>query len=149
MQVNGAQYYSSQIDVVQKGNLSPKSTVPSTLSTPATTKSTADTVSISTAGLSAEQRWQEIADKYDLTNVTANEVTTMAKELYDNKLISATEMFDMYVPEDINFHLNLDTKRDHIENMTNRLTGLNNAEGISRESIEQATKILEMLKDLG
>jgi len=41
----------------------------------------------------------------------------MAKELYDNKLISSGQMLDMYTPPSIDF--NLDEKVNYVAHVTN------------------------------
>lgn len=49
---------------------------------------TSGAVEISSAGKHADQRWQEIPAKYDVTNMHLNERDAMAQELLDSNLIS-------------------------------------------------------------
>lgn len=44
-----------------------------------------------TASISTESRWQQIAGKYDVTNISTRERGVMAAELMDNNLISSAE----------------------------------------------------------
>ena len=106
-----------------------------------TKKTETDTVSISSAGRNAEAKWQEIANKYDMTNISGNEVMGMAKELYDNKLISSGQMLDMYTPPSIDF--NLDEKVNYVAHVTKELESLKlHSDGSAqmRNAIEAATK---------
>jgi hypothetical protein len=47
--------------------------------TNATKNTETDTVVISSAGRNAEAKWKEIAQKYDVTNMSGNEVISMAE----------------------------------------------------------------------
>ncbi|MBL4630442.1 MAG: hypothetical protein JKY14_04550 [Paraglaciecola sp.] len=57
-----------------------------------------DTVTISHAGKNSAEKFQEISGRYDVSNMSVNERSAMAKELYDSKLISTTEYMNMTIP---------------------------------------------------
>ncbi|MDO6527601.1 hypothetical protein Q4519_18140 [Motilimonas sp. 1_MG-2023] len=42
-----------------------------------------DTVTISETGKRAQQNWQDIASKYDVHNISAQEVSAMSRELFE------------------------------------------------------------------
>ena len=63
---------------------------------------TSDQVSISAAGRNAEDKWQAIADKYDMTNISLHERGAMTAELLENKLISSAEGLAMMAPNSMN-----------------------------------------------
>ncbi|NRB25938.1 hypothetical protein [Shewanella sp.] len=115
--------------------------------TDVSTSTSTDKVTISDAGRNAESKWQEISNKYDVTNISSNELMTMSKELYDNKLISEEEYLLMYVPlsmdEDPNQKNNyLGAMRDDLniarrtgdtkEGMNMRITRIDILENIER-----------------
>ena len=66
-------------------------------------KNTTDTVNISNAGLNAEKKLQEIANKYDPTNMSYNELTRMSSELQINGLITSQEGLAMRAPPSRDF----------------------------------------------
>ena len=115
-----------------------------------TKKTETDTVSISSAGRNAEAKWQEIANKYDMTNISWNEVMGMAKELYDNKLISSGQMLDMYTPPSIDF--NLDEKVNYVAHVTKELESLKlHSDGSAqmRNAIEAKSRVFDIVKLIG
>ena len=69
-------------------------------------KNTADKVTISDAGLNAENKWQEIASKYDPTNMSYNNLTDMVTDLRKNELISSQESLALLAPPSMNFDPN-------------------------------------------
>lgn len=73
---------------------------------------TADKVTISEAGLKAGSKWQEIADKYDPTNMSYDELSSMASDLHLNGLITSEEALAMRVPP--NRHFEFDEKYDTV-----------------------------------
>jgi hypothetical protein len=118
--------------------------------TNATKNTEIDTVSISSAGRNAEAKWQEIADKYDMTNISPNEVMGMAKELYDNKLISSSQMLDMAIIPSIDF--NPDEKVNYVAHVTKELESLksyNDGSAQMRNAIEAKSRVLDIAKRIG
>lgn len=118
--------------------------------TNATKKTNTDTVSISSAGLNAEAKWQEITNKYDMTNISGNEIMGMAKELYDNKLISSNQMLDMYTPPSIDF--NLDEKVNYVAQVSKELESLKlHSDGSAqmRNAIEAKSRVFDIVKRIG
>jgi len=95
-------------------------------------------VSISPAGHSAEAKWQQIAAKYDVTNISTNDRATMAAELRGNGLISTKDQMAMMAPLSMND--DLETKVDFLS--------------INRESLAvergepSALKLLALLEQL-
>lgn len=106
-----------------------------------------DTVSISRTAQQAETKWQEISDKYNVTNISGHEVMAMAKELYDNNLISGSEMLDMFRPSGINEDLS--APRNHLENMRNDLEMMKQYGNNSHQAIQSASKIVNILQRIG
>ena len=62
-----------------------------------------DTVTISDAGANAANKLQEIANKYDATNMSHSELTRMSSELQLNELISSQEGLAMRAPPSMGF----------------------------------------------
>ncbi|PHR25859.1 MAG: hypothetical protein COA36_13400 [Desulfotalea sp.] len=116
----------------------------------ATKKTETATVSISSAGRNAEDKWQEIADKYDMTNISANEIMGMAEELYDNKLISSSQMLDMYTLPSIDF--NPDEKINYVAHVTKELESLkshNDGSIQMKNAIEAKSRVFDIVKRIG
>ena len=63
-------------------------------------ETTTDTVTISDAGLSAERKLQQMAHKYDPTNMSYSELTRMSSEL---QLITSQEGLAMRAPPSRDF----------------------------------------------
>ena len=108
------------------------------------------TVVISDAGKNAEAKFNEIAEKYDMTNISANEIMTMSKELYDNKLISSTQMLDMYTLPGIDFDLN--EKVNYIDHVTKEINGLkltNDGSDKIANVIKSKEWTLNLIKEIG
>jgi len=61
-----------------------------------------DTVSISNSGKSAEEKWQQISEKYDVANMSQTEVGKMTAELSENKLIPQEVLLHMLAPASMN-----------------------------------------------
>ncbi|GAC34512.1 hypothetical protein GPLA_3624 [Paraglaciecola polaris LMG 21857] len=66
-------------------------------------ETTTDTVTISDAGLSAERKLQQMAHKYDPTNMSYSELTRMSSELQLNGLITSQEGLAMRAPPSRDF----------------------------------------------
>ena len=66
-------------------------------------ETTTDTVTISDAGLSAERKLQQMANKYDPTNMSYSELTRMSSELQLNGLITSQEGLAMRAPPSRDF----------------------------------------------
>ncbi|GAB2686426.1 hypothetical protein Q4574_18475 [Aliiglaciecola sp. 3_MG-2023] len=65
--------------------------------------SSADKVTLSQAGLIAETKFQEVADQYDPTNMSYNELTRMSSELQLDGLITSQEGLAMRAPPSRDF----------------------------------------------
>lgn len=146
MQVTNTPYYHT--DVVKNNTLDSRQ---NTSEIPETTKDVgADIVSISDTGRNAEEKWQEIADKYDMKNISGHEVLGMAKELYDNKLISGDDYLSMYVPSGIDDNLN--DGGNYIDRTAKELASLKEHDDgsiKSRAAIDARSKILDIVMRIG
>jgi hypothetical protein len=87
---NITQLYQSQTNTIAKIAISTESKVTGNTAT--------DTVTISHAGKNAEEKFQEIAQRYDVNKMSVNERDAMAKELHENKLINEKEYMTMTIP---------------------------------------------------
>lgn len=88
--INITQLYQSQANPVAQIAISTESKVTGNAAT--------DTVTISHAGKNAEEKFQEIAGRYDVNKMSVNERDAMAKELYESKLINVEEYMNMTIP---------------------------------------------------
>lgn len=69
-------------------------------------KSAADKVTISDAGLNAENKWQDIAKQYNPTNISYNELANMVTSLRESELITSEESLALLAPPSMNFDPN-------------------------------------------
>ncbi|MFK5856673.1 MAG: hypothetical protein QM503_11115 [Bacteroidota bacterium] len=100
---------------------------------------------ISKAGLNAADKWQQVANNYDVTNISQNETVDMVTELLDNSLISSTDGLFILAPASMNVDPN--SKRNMLSNFRDSLD-FGNANGGSAEyikNIESAVAILDKL----
>ncbi|MFC3120765.1 hypothetical protein [Agaribacter flavus] len=125
------------------------------LTTPDTTTSKAkatatDTVTISDAGKNAEAKWQEISNKYDMRNISLNEVGQLSRELFNNGLVSQREMFDMSILPGINFDAN--QKMDYVDFAKRHLVSLklhDDGSANMKGAIDAYTKAFDIVKKIG
>lgn len=119
-----------------------------TISNNTSPKVQTDTVSISPAGKNAEKKWQEIANKYDVTNMSQTEVGKMTKELHDNKLIPNDVLLHMLAPASMN--QDPDQKYDVLSQMRISLefAESTNADPIHIEKQKQVVNVFEQLHGL-
>lgn len=113
------------------------------------TRAHSDRVTISAAGRNAESTLRDAAEKYDLTNISGKEVRQMARELYDKGAITATEMFDMYLPTGFASAHRDNDKRNHLENMEKDFNMMKQYGKNSAEAINGMQNVLEMLRKIG
>ncbi|REL34969.1 hypothetical protein [Thalassotalea euphylliae] len=121
-------------------------------STAQANSTTADMATISSAGQASSDadinaKWQAIAEKYDVTNITGHEVLAMAQELYDNNLISEAEYFDMYRSAGIDDDLS--RKRNHLEGMMLDYEAVKRHGKPTQESLKKMESVIEILKRIG
>lgn len=109
---------------------------------------TTDTVSISNEGLNAKSNWQEISYKYDVTNISQNEMASMVSSLIDNKLISSTDSLYLMAPRSMN--LDPDVKFDLVATTRKSLVFAkeSGASVVDIKNRERALDILETLRSL-
>lgn len=106
-------------------NLSNKSSPANKTNNVASGKTNSDTVNISSAGRSASEKLQLIANKYDVTNISTAERIAMSEELNEHQLMPEGVMLFMVAPLSMN---------EDIHQKSDYLT-------ITRESIEVASKM--------
>tara|TARA_R110002167_G_scaffold38470_4_gene119840 strand:- start:5892 stop:6356 length:465 start_codon:yes stop_codon:yes gene_type:complete len=99
MQINSNDHVSR---IYQMNNTSSSAAV-SSHSSDTIKNETADKVTLSEAGLNAESKWQEIANKYDPTNMSYDELSRMASDLHLNGLITSQEALAMRAPPSRDF----------------------------------------------
>ncbi|REL34968.1 hypothetical protein [Thalassotalea euphylliae] len=116
------------------------------------TSTTTDTATISSAGQASsdadiDAKWQAIAKKYDVTNITGHEVLAMAQELYDNNFITGAEKLDMYIPAGIDDDLS--RKRNHLESRMLDYEAIKKHGEYSQGSLKADERVIEILKRIG
>ena len=143
MEITNTQY-ANHTGLVQRNTLSADANKSTAVGQPKMAET--DTVSISDAGRNAEVKWQEISQKYDVTDISGHEVISMAKDLYSNKLISTDKYLSMFVPQSIDDDLS--GKRDHLRNMSLDLD-MQIKYGNSKEGIQSTMDVINILKKIG
>ena len=111
----------------------------------ASQKSSDVSVTLSETGKNAEKKWLEIANKYDVTNISTNERSTMTGELLNNGLISSPEAMVLVAPISINHDPT--TKINFLEQTRQGLDFAKN-NGATQKQIELWEKSLEVLEQL-
>jgi hypothetical protein len=111
----------------------------------ATMKTEADTVTISHAGKNAEDKWQAIANKYNVTNMSQTEVGAMTEKLYDNKLIPKDVLLHMMAPASMN--QDFDKKDNVLDRMRDSLVFSKNSGG-NTEQVEKQRRVVEIFERL-
>ncbi|MDH3326448.1 MAG: hypothetical protein OEM38_07015 [Gammaproteobacteria bacterium] len=109
------------------------------------TAAATDTVSISNAGLNANDKWQDIANKYDVTNISQNEAGSMVSELFDNKIINSTDALYLMAPRAMN--INPEVKFDFLATARKSLDFLKQNGG-SPEGIKNQENALATLNNI-
>ena len=115
------------------------------LGTPTPNKSERDTVNISDVGLSATSNWQKIANNYDLTNISQNEMADMVSSLTDSQLISSTDSLYLMAPRSMNF--NPEIKFDLLAT-TEKSLSFAKENGGSIDSINNQERVVDILNNL-
>ncbi|MGO5000509.1 hypothetical protein [Oceanisphaera sp. W20_SRM_FM3] len=95
-----------------------------------------------------KKNWQEIAKKFDVSNISQNEMGDMVSNLVNNKLISSTDSLFLMAPTSMN--QDPEIKYDLLESMRKRLDSAI-ANGNTQDQIkktENAFNIIEQLKNL-
>jgi hypothetical protein len=103
---------------------------------------TSDTVNISKSAL-AQNNWQNIADSYDVTNITHNEAGEMVTKLSENGLITSTNSLYMMAPPNMNF--DPDSKYDLLGSTEQALVN-DKANGASEEHIKNMESVVDILQ---
>jgi len=136
MQVNNnAQVYS--INQIRNNN----STHATEVSNVATTQTENDIVSISKVGKNAEKKWQNIANKYDVSNMSQTEIGKMTKELDDNKLIPKGVLLHMLAPASMN--QDPDQKYNILSRMRDSFEFSKNI-GVNQNQLEMQRQVVEV-----
>ncbi len=140
MQINNsAQAYN--INQVQNNN--PNASIGTDNTT--TTKTQTDTVTISNAGRNAEEKWQSIANRYDVTNMSQTEVGKMTEELHNNALIPEGVRMHMLAPASMN--QDLDQKYDVLSRMRDSLD-FSKSVNAAPKQIEKQTQVVDIFERL-
>lgn len=109
-----------------------------------------DKITISDAGLNAESKWQEIADKYDPENMSYHELCKMSSNLESNGLITSQEGLALRAPPSHGFAP--DKKYDTVA-LARKSVESDQSFGVAQGKDAQlrvrALDILERLKNLG
>lgn len=113
---------------------------------PVEKSSSKDTVTLSQEGLNAASKWKEIASKYDVTNISANEKARMGQELYDSGLISIEEQMALCEPASI--YDTGDLKFNALETAELDLYNMKKYGNNSMEAIKKQEKMYEILSNL-
>ena len=115
------------------------------LGAPTPNKSGRDTVSISNAGLNATANWQKIANNYDVTNISQNEMANMVSSLTDNKLVSSADGLYLMAPRSMN--LDPEMKFDLLAT-TEKSLNFAKENGGSIDGIRNQERAVDILKHL-
>jgi hypothetical protein len=108
----------------------------------------ADESPSSVVTISPEAKLADIGSRYDVTNISQNEMGEMVSELVDNKLISSTDGLYLMAPRSMN--LDPEVKFDLLAS-TRKSLAFAKEQGTSAEdikNIERAVDILENLQEL-
>ncbi len=143
MEITNTQY-ANHTGLVQRNTLSADANKSTAVGQPKMAET--DTVSISDAGRNAEVKWQEISQKYDVKNISGNEVLNMAKELYDNNLISEEDSLLMYVP--LSLDENLNEKSNYLDLMTLSLEMTKKSGQITEQGLKLSEKRIDILEQM-
>jgi len=110
--------------------------------------SRADESPSSVVTISPEAKLANIAARYDVTNISPNEVKEMAKELYDNNLISEKEALLLYIPSSIDENPN--QKYNYLDGRHKDLAAAIKTGYVTQKNgiLEKNIEILEHLKTL-
>ena len=98
--------------------------------------------------ISPEAKLADIGSRYDVTNISQNELGGMVSELGDNDLISSTDSLYIMAPRSMN--LDPEVKHDLLAS-TRKILAFAKEQGTSAEdikNIERAVDILEKLQEL-
>jgi hypothetical protein len=129
------------ISTIQNRN----SNISNDLGTPIPNKSHNDTVTISNAGLDAAANWQKIANNYDVTNISQNQMANMVSELTDSQLISSTDGLYLMAPRSMNF--DPETKFDLLAS-TEKSLNFSKENGGSVDTLKNLESAVDILKTL-
>lgn len=141
MQINSG----DQISQVYRMN-NDTSAVVSTHSSDTTKGQAADKLTLSEAGRNAGNKWQEIANQYDPTNISYNELTSMSFNLQESGLITPAEGLAMRAPPSRDFNPN--EKYDTLA-LARQAVEFDNSLGATQDkSAQLRVRVLEVLETL-
>ncbi|OUS17808.1 hypothetical protein A9Q88_02370 [Gammaproteobacteria bacterium 50_400_T64] len=115
------------------------------LGVPTPNKSERDTVSISDAGLNATASWQNIANNYDVTNISQNEMANMVSSLLDEQLVSSTDGLYLMAPRSMN--VDPEMKFDLLAT-TEKALSFAKENGGPVDGIRSQERVVDILKNL-
>ncbi|QPB81881.1 hypothetical protein CWC22_002215 [Pseudoalteromonas rubra] len=108
---------------------------------------TSDTVTLSDKARQAENKWQELAAKYDVHNMSAGEMRSLSRELFDGGFIGTGEMMVIGAPTSMNE--DPFKKHDLLNDMKHTYQLSSAMGGHSKESSELYLKSIEIIQRLG
>lgn len=110
-----------------------------------TEKRVSDNVTISEDAKRFNDKMQDIANKYDVTNMSTTERIAMAQELNDSQLMPDGVMLAMVAP--LSMNEDVDQKTDYLNTMRESFAFLSKMGGNS-EQLELTRKQLDLLEHL-
>ncbi|MCG7535730.1 hypothetical protein [Pseudoalteromonas sp. OOF1S-7] len=112
----------------------------------ATASSASDSVTLSDKARQAENQWQVLAAKYDVHNISAGEMRSLSRELFEGGFIGTGEMMVIGAPTSMN-EQSL-KKHDLLSDMRHTYQLSSAMGGHSRESGELYLKSIDVLERL-
>jgi len=95
--------------------------------------------------ISPEAKLADIGSRYDVTNISQNELGGMVSELGDNDLISSTDSLYIMAPRSMN--LDPEVKHDLLAS-TRKSLAFAKEQGTSAEDIKNRERVVDILEEL-
>ncbi|NOQ77101.1 MAG: hypothetical protein GQ475_04820 [Methylococcaceae bacterium] len=95
--------------------------------------------------ISPQAQLANIGSKYDVTNISQNEMGGMVSELVDNELISSTDSLYLMAPRSMN--LDPEVKFDLLAS-TRKTLAFAKKQGTSAEDIKNSERVVDILEKL-
>lgn len=106
-----------------------------------------DQLSISDAGKQAQGKWQEIANKYDVHSITAKDIRSLSRDLYDAGFIGTGQMMAIGAPTSMNEDPN--QKHDLLNDMRETFKISTSMGGLIGQSQKVYLESIAVLEHLG
>ena len=95
--------------------------------------------------ISPEAKLADIGSRYDVTNISINEMGGMVSKLVDNELISSTDGLYLMAPRSMN--ANPEVKSDLLAS-TRKALAFDKEQGTSAENIKNRERVVDILEKL-